>query len=89
MSSREVSEAHGYERASFRTEGLGASYPVSVLPVEIDIPVAQSATVSTVNNVLLTAKKIGYPVISRSALTPVSQSILMNYRTCMSNLNNP
>ena len=46
MSSREVSEAHGYERASFRTEGLGASYPVSVLPVEIDIPVAQSTTVS-------------------------------------------
>ncbi|MDR1259957.1 MAG: carbamoyl-phosphate synthase (glutamine-hydrolyzing) large subunit [Endomicrobium sp.] len=35
----------------------------------IDAPVAQSYTVSTVKDALLAAKKIGYPVITRSAFT--------------------
>lgn len=36
---------------------------------EIDIPVAQSTAVSTVNDALAAAEKIGYPVILRSAFT--------------------
>ncbi|KAI0090733.1 carbamoyl-phosphate synthase [Irpex rosettiformis] len=36
---------------------------------EIDIPVAQSTAVSTVNDALSAAEKIGYPVILRSAFT--------------------
>ena len=36
---------------------------------EIDIPVAQSTAVSTVNDALTAAEKIGYPVILRSAFT--------------------
>ena len=36
---------------------------------EIDIPVAQSTAVSTVNAALAAAEKIGYPVIMRSAFT--------------------
>ena len=39
------------------------------MPVEIDIPVAQSTAVSTVNDALAAAEKIGYPVILRSAFT--------------------
>jgi formate-dependent phosphoribosylglycinamide formyltransferase (GAR transformylase) len=39
-----------------------------VLP-EIDIPVAQSTAVSSVNAALSAAEKIGYPVIMRSAFT--------------------
>src|SRR6266852_7150056 len=37
--------------------------------LEIDIPVAQSTAVSTVNVALAAAEKIGYPVIMRSAFT--------------------
>ena len=37
--------------------------------VEIDIPVAQSTAVSSVNAALQAAEKIGYPVILRSAFT--------------------
>jgi carbamoyl-phosphate synthase large subunit len=37
--------------------------------LEIDIPVAQSTAVSTVNAALAAAEKIGYPVIMRSAFT--------------------
>ncbi|KAH8828219.1 carbamoyl-phosphate synthase [Flagelloscypha sp. PMI_526] len=36
---------------------------------EIDIPVAQSTAVSTVNDALAAAEQIGYPVILRSAFT--------------------
>lgn len=36
---------------------------------EIDIPVAQSTAVSSVNDALEAADKIGYPVILRSAFT--------------------
>ncbi|KAF7793491.1 hypothetical protein EIP86_004603 [Pleurotus ostreatoroseus] len=36
---------------------------------EIDIPVAQSTAVSSVNDALAAAEKIGYPVILRSAFT--------------------
>lgn len=36
---------------------------------EIDIPVAQSTAVSSVNAALSAAEKIGYPVIMRSAFT--------------------
>jgi len=36
---------------------------------EIDIPVAQSTAVSSVNDALAAAEKIGYPVIMRSAFT--------------------
>jgi len=36
---------------------------------EIDIPVAQSTAVSSVNGALAAAEKIGYPVIMRSAFT--------------------
>jgi len=36
---------------------------------EIDIPVAQSTAVSSVNAALAAAEKIGYPVIMRSAFT--------------------
>ena len=36
---------------------------------EIDIPVAQSTAVSSVNTALSAAEKIGYPVIMRSAFT--------------------
>jgi len=36
---------------------------------EIDIPVAQSTAVSSVNDALKAAEKIGYPVILRSAFT--------------------
>ena len=36
---------------------------------EIDIPVAQSTAVSSVNDALSAAEKIGYPVILRSAFT--------------------
>ena len=36
---------------------------------EIDIPVAQSTAVSSVNDALAAADKIGYPVILRSAFT--------------------
>ena len=42
---------------------------ISVSSVEIDIPVAQSTAVSTVNDALAAAEKIGYPVILRSAFT--------------------
>ena len=38
-------------------------------PVEINIPVAQSTAVSSVNDALSAAEKIGYPVILRSAFT--------------------
>ena len=41
----------------------------TVLPLEIDIPVAQSTAVSTVNAALEAAEQIGYPVILRSAFT--------------------
>ena len=37
--------------------------------LEIDIPVAQSTAVSSVNDALDAAEKIGYPVILRSAFT--------------------
>ena len=40
-----------------------------VAPTEIDIPVAQSTAVSSVNDALNAAEKIGYPVILRSAFT--------------------
>ena len=44
------------------------SHPI--LPsIEIDIPVAQSTAVSSVNDALTAAEKIGYPVILRSAFT--------------------
>ena len=36
---------------------------------EIDIPVAQSTAVSSVNAALAAAEKVGYPVIMRSAFT--------------------
>lgn len=36
---------------------------------EIDIPVAQSTAVSSVNAALVAAEEIGYPVILRSAFT--------------------
>lgn len=36
---------------------------------EIDIPAAQSTAVSSVNDALAAAEKIGYPVILRSAFT--------------------
>ncbi len=42
---------------------------VSFRVPEIDIPVAQSTAVSTVNDALDAAEKIGYPVILRSAFT--------------------
>ncbi len=50
------------------------SYPhrfVLLMPsiLEIDIPVAQSTAVSSVNAALAAAEKIGYPVIMRSAFT--------------------
>lgn len=41
---------------------------IFVVP-EIDIPVAQSTAVSSVNDALAAAEKIGYPVILRSAFT--------------------
>ena len=41
----------------------------TILTVEIDIPVAQSTAVSSVNDALDAAEKIGYPVILRSAFT--------------------
>jgi carbamoyl-phosphate synthase large subunit len=40
-----------------------------ILRLEIDIPVAQSTAVSSVNAALEAAEKIGYPVILRSAFT--------------------
>ena len=39
------------------------------VPKEIDIPVANSTAVSTVNDALAAADRIGYPVIMRSAFT--------------------
>ena len=45
------------------------SYLISVIFVEIDIPVAQSTAVSSVNDALAAAETIGYPVILRSAFT--------------------
>ena len=39
------------------------------MAIEIDIPVAQSTAVSSVNAALDAAEKIGYPVILRSAFT--------------------
>ena len=41
----------------------------TIFPLEIDIPVAQSTAVSSVNDALDAAEKIGYPVILRSAFT--------------------
>lgn len=41
----------------------------TILRLEIDIPVAQSTAVSSVNAALEAAEKIGYPVILRSAFT--------------------
>ena len=41
----------------------------TILSLEIDIPVAQSTAVSSVNAALEAAEQIGYPVILRSAFT--------------------
>ena len=41
----------------------------TILPLEIDIPVARSTAVSSVNAALEAAEQIGYPVILRSAFT--------------------
>jgi carbamoyl-phosphate synthase large subunit len=43
--------------------------PIEFPSVEIDIPVAQSTAVSSVNAALSAAEVIGYPVILRSAFT--------------------
>jgi len=55
--------------ASVLTHSGLSPYPSSVSFVEIDIPVAHSTAVSSVNDALAAAEKIGYPVILRSAFT--------------------
>lgn len=52
-----------------RTPSTPKRHFTDFIPAEIDIPVAQSTAVSTVNDALAAADKIGYPVILRSAFT--------------------
>jgi len=47
-------------------EGTSSTYSVQLI-IEIDIPIAQSTAVGTVDDALSAADKIGYPVIIRSA----------------------
>jgi carbamoyl-phosphate synthase large subunit len=46
---------------------LNGLYPVSFANAEINIPIAESTAVETVDDALAAAEKIGYPVIIRSA----------------------
>jgi len=70
----EVSEDRDLFVQALKGEYLSTSFffrfPIRLIPyTEIDIPVAQSTAVSSVNAALDAAAKIGYPVILRSAFT--------------------
>jgi carbamoyl-phosphate synthase large subunit len=69
----EVSEDRDLFVRALKGDCLYPSYSVAFCaltpPSEINIPVAQSTAVSSVNAALAAAEKIGYPVIMRSAFT--------------------